>query len=147
MKTNKYIAIAALQAIIFTQSACAQAQTQPVMQPQAKQSIQLKDGEHYVIERVEHHINDDVMLQLKGVNTGLYAHRKPEIKIELKKTKKIKNFLNQYPELKLVSEENEQVIIARVSPKKLVNIWYQLSDDSAVLNKELMRYEPQVRLR
>lgn len=145
MQIKKYAYLLMLSFLIFTQAACAQAQTkQPTL---AKQSIQLKDGEHYVIKGVEYNINDDVMLQLKGVNTGLYAYRKPEIKIELKKTKKIKSFLNQYPELKLVSEESEQVIITRVSPKKLVNMWYQLSEDSAVLNKELMRYEPQVRLR
>lgn len=153
MKTNKYIAIAALQVMILSQSACAQVQiqeqtkmqTQPIVTPQAKQSIKLKDGEYYVIERVQYNANN-TMLQLKGVKSGLYLYRQPVIDIELKKSKNIKSFLSQYPDLTLLSED-DSLISVRVHPDKLIHMWQMLSEESAVLKKELKRHKPQPKLR
>lgn len=153
MKTNKYIAIAALQLMIISQSACAQVQiqehtqiqTQPVVTPQAKQSIKLKDGELYVIEAIERNGNY-TMLQLKGLNSGLYLYRQPIIDMELKKSKSIKSFLNQYPDLTLLSEDDSLISVC-VHPDKLIHMWQILSEDSAVLKKELKRHKPQPKLR
>lgn len=146
MKIKQYVHIIALSFFVMTQSACAHAQTQVDKQTIVTQSIQLEDGEHYIIERIVRHNKSDIMIQLKGLNNGLYAYHKPEIKISLKETQKVTSFLNQYPELTLLAQQGRDIVVS-VPPESLARLWKELSQRAVVLKQELLVYKPKMRLR
>lgn len=147
MRIKQYVYIMVLSLLVVVQSACAQAQTQPLAKPTApQQSMQLEDGEHYIIDRIVRHNKNDIMIQLKGLNNGLYTYRKPEIKIKLKATQKVASFLNQYPEMVLIKEQGVNIVV-HIPPKLLARFWNELSQRTVVLKQELLVYKPPIRLR
>lgn len=146
MKIKQYVYFITLGFFVIAQSACAQAQTQPQKQVAIKQSIQLEDGAHYIIDRIVRHNKNDIMIQLKGLNNGLYAYRKPEIKIKLKATQKVANFLNEYPEMILIKEQGANIVV-HIPPESLARLWNELSQRTVVLKQELLIYKPPMRLR